>query len=125
NDMAGETLVQPANVTKIPRLEVRIRKSPRRHLLNGPLSRGFMIRRASQPRTINVSEHVLGVHELRIVRFFFANAFEQIVVALTLNENRQVEQSCDQADSERAAVQHLVFSGKRFGFRKAAGLYLV
>ena len=76
NDVAGETLVEPANVTKIPRLEMRVRESPRSHLSDGPFGRGFVIRRPGQTRTINIRQHVLSLHELRIVSLFFANAFE-------------------------------------------------
>src|SRR5262249_41573420 len=48
NDVAGEALVQPADVTKLPGLEMSIRESPGVHLFDGPLGGGFMIRRSSQ-----------------------------------------------------------------------------
>ena len=74
--MTGETLVEPTNVTKIPWFEMRVPQTPRGHLLNRPLGRGLMIRRTCQPRTVNVREHVLGLHDLGVVRFFLADALE-------------------------------------------------
>src|SRR5712692_8262430 len=110
-------------MAKIPRLEMGIRKSPGGHLLDRPFRRSLVIRRAGQTRTVNVREHVLGFHYLRIVGFFLANARKQIFVCC-LREQRQAHHQDDQAESNSASIYHQIGLLKARG-DKAAGLYLL
>ena len=61
---------------EIPRLEMPILESPFRHLFDGPFGSAFVVRRAGQTRTVNVSQHVHRLENLRMLHAFFANARE-------------------------------------------------
>jgi hypothetical protein len=70
HDVRLDELVRPAGMSEFPRLEVRVAEAPFGHLLDRPLGGGLVIRRARQPRAIDVGEEVHRVHDLRVRRFF-------------------------------------------------------
>ena len=67
-------LVHPARMTEIPRLQMGVLEAPLGELLHHPVGGGFIVRRPGEARSVTVRQHVHGVHHLRMLHGFLANA---------------------------------------------------
>ena len=75
-------------MTEIPRLQMGVLKAPLGKLLHHPVGRRFVVRRPGEPRPVTVGQHVQGVHHLRMLHGFLANACVHALVHRFLREHQ-------------------------------------
>ena len=80
----------------------------------------LVIRRTGQTWTIQIGKHMHGLHDLRIVRLFLANARQQFVLR-RLRKQRRNTHKRNQAKRDGASIQHRL-SPERKELFKSAGI---
>ena len=80
HDEAGKPLVQPARTAEVPGLQMAVRESPFRHLLDRPFGGRLVVRRSGQARAVHIRQIVHGPHDLRVVAPFLADPGIDVVV---------------------------------------------
>ena len=80
HDESGKPLVQPPWPAEVPGLQMAVGEAPFRHLLDRPLRRGLVVRRAGQTRAVNIRQIMHGPHDLRIVAPFLADTGIDVMV---------------------------------------------